>query len=146
MWVLVLVCIFLPLKMLFGVSSGVNAEEYGDARLDRCRASMPVPGPLQTVQGAEFWGAILALQAFWPGHMSIDNLDVVRSSARLLDRGSLSKPLPLVQDGDLLAAVRHMIQVGLPKSRVMPLRLMLNRVGSGWRINLVMLRLTLLLT
>ena len=29
--------------------------DYGDARLDRCRASMPVPGPLQTVQRVEFW-------------------------------------------------------------------------------------------
>ena len=36
--------------------------------------------------------------------MSIDNLDVVRSSAWLLDHGSLSKPLPLVKDGDLIAA------------------------------------------
>ena len=40
-----------------------SAEEYGDASLERCRAFMPVPGPLQTV-----WGSILALQAFWPGH------------------------------------------------------------------------------
>ena len=30
------------------------AEEYGDARLERCRAFMPFPGPLQTVQRAEF--------------------------------------------------------------------------------------------
>ena len=37
------------------------AEEYGDARLERCRAFMPVPGPLQTVQRAEFWGAVIAL-------------------------------------------------------------------------------------
>ena len=34
-----------------------EVEEYGDVRLDRCRAFMPVPGPLQTVQRAEFWGA-----------------------------------------------------------------------------------------
>ena len=45
-----------------------TAEEYGDAKLDRCRAFMPVPGPLQTVQCAEFRGAILALQAVWPGY------------------------------------------------------------------------------
>ena len=38
-----------------------TAEEYGDARLERCRAFMPVPGPLQTVHRAEFWCAILAL-------------------------------------------------------------------------------------
>ena len=56
-----------------------TVEEYGDAGLERCRAFMPVPGPLQTVQRAEFWGAILALQAFWPGHFRIDNLNVVRS-------------------------------------------------------------------
>ena len=30
------------------------AEEYGDVRLERCRAFMSVPGPIQTVQGAEF--------------------------------------------------------------------------------------------
>ena len=32
------------------------AEEYGDARLERCRVFMPVPGPLQTVQRAEYVG------------------------------------------------------------------------------------------
>ena len=46
-----------------------TVEEYGDARLDCCRAIMPAPGPHQTVQRAEFSGAILALQAFWPGHL-----------------------------------------------------------------------------
>ena len=35
-------------------------EEYGDARLERCRAFLPVPGVMQTVQRAEFWGAFLA--------------------------------------------------------------------------------------
>ena len=39
-----------------------TAEEYGDARLERCRAFLPVPGVMQTVQRAEFWGAIVALQ------------------------------------------------------------------------------------
>ena len=43
-----------------------TVEEYGDARLERRRAFMPVPRPLQTVQRA-----ILALQAFWPGHFGI---------------------------------------------------------------------------
>ena len=40
-----------------------TAEVYGGAGLDRCRAFMLVPGHLQTVQRAEFRGAILALQA-----------------------------------------------------------------------------------
>ena len=75
------------------------AEEYGDARLERCRALMPVPGDMQTVQRAEFWGAIIALQSCWPCHLGIDNLNVARSIGRLLDRGCLVKPLPLVKDG-----------------------------------------------
>ena len=41
------------------------AEGYGDARMEWCRAFMPVTGPLQTVQRAEFWGAVVALQSFW---------------------------------------------------------------------------------
>ena len=71
-----------------------TAEEYGDARLERCRAFMPVPGVMQTVQRAEFWGATLALQAYGPCHLGIDNLNVARTIGRLLDHDSLVKPLP----------------------------------------------------
>ena len=54
-------------------------------------------------QRAEFWGAIVALQAYWPCHLGIDNLNVARSIGCLLDSDCLSKPLPLVKDGDLIA-------------------------------------------
>ena len=66
-----------------------TAEEYGDARLERCRAFLLVPCVLQTVQRAEFWGAIVALQAYWPCHLGIDNLNVARTTGRLLDHDSL---------------------------------------------------------
>ena len=36
-----------------------TAEEYGDARLERCRAFVPVPGVMQTVQRADFWVLLL---------------------------------------------------------------------------------------
>ena len=55
-------------------------------------------------------GAILAMQAYWPCHLGIDNLNVARSIGRLLDHGSLVKPLPLVKDGDLIALARYMIR------------------------------------
>ena len=71
---------------------------------------MPVPGVMQTVQRAEFWGAILTMQAYWPCHFGIDNLHVARTVGRLLDRDCLSKPLPLVKDGDLIALVQCMIR------------------------------------
>ena len=50
------------------------------------------------------------MQAYWPCHFGIDNLNVARSIGRLLDRGSLVKPLPLVKDGDLIALVQYMIR------------------------------------
>ena len=56
-------------------------------------------------QRAEFWGATVALQAYWPCHFGIDNLNVARSIGRLLDHDRLVKPLPLVKDGDLVALV-----------------------------------------
>ena len=78
--------------------------------MERCRAFLPVPSVMQTVQRAEFLGAILALQAHWPCHLGIDNLNVARSIGRLLDHDSLVKPLPLVKDGDLIALARYMIR------------------------------------
>ena len=42
-------------ELAFDGSVWGEAEEYGDARLERCRALMLVPGVMQTVQRAEFW-------------------------------------------------------------------------------------------
>ena len=96
--------------LAFDHSVWETAEEYGDARLERCRAFLLVPGVMQTVQGADFWCAIIALQACWPCHLGIDNLHVARSIGRLLDSGNFDKPLPLVKDGDLIALVQYMIR------------------------------------
>ena len=49
--------VYLPAaEVAFDHSVWGTVEEYGDARLERCRAFLPVPGVLQTVQRAEFWG------------------------------------------------------------------------------------------
>ena len=60
-------------------------------------------------------GTIMALQAFWPPHSVVDNLNVVRAIAKLLDHGTLFTPLPLVKNGDLIAIVRHMILATHPE-------------------------------
>ena len=65
---------------------------------------------MQTVQRAEFWGAIVAMQAYWSCHLGIDNLNVARSIGWLLGKDCLVKPLPLVKDGDLVALVQYMIR------------------------------------
>ena len=50
------------------------------------------------------------MQEYWPCHLGIDNLNVAKSTGRLLDHDSLVKPLPLVKDGDLIALARYMIR------------------------------------
>ena len=44
-----------------------------------CRGFCSVPGPLQSVQRAEMWGVILALQSSGAVHLGVDNLGVVSS-------------------------------------------------------------------
>ena len=103
---LVLVFIGLLLRLLLKVRFGDRQRSIGMLVWSVAVLFMPVPGVMQTVQRAEFWGAIIALQAYWPCHQGIDNLNVARSIGRLLDHGRLSKPLPLVKDGDLIALVQ----------------------------------------
>ena len=83
---LVLLCACLLLTLLLMVRCGVRQKSMVMLALERCRAFLPVPRVLQTVQRAEFWSAIIALQAYWPCHLGIDNLNVARSIGRLLDR------------------------------------------------------------
>ena len=61
-----------------------------------------VPGPLQSVQRAEMWGVILALQSSGAVHLGVDNLSVVRHVGRLLDGRHGPTPFELVKDGDLV--------------------------------------------
>ena len=83
--------VYLPAsEVAFHHSVWGTAEEYGDARLERCRAFLPVPGVMQTVQRAEFWSAIVALQAYWPCHLGVDNLHVARTIGRLFDKDCLA--------------------------------------------------------
>ena len=59
--------VYLPAaEVAFDSSVWRTAEVYGDARLERCRAFLPVPGVMQTVQRAELWGTNVAMQVYWP--------------------------------------------------------------------------------
>ena len=90
----------LPLIMLFG------GRLKSMAMLSWSVAGAFLPNPwcfCSLFNVLKFWGAIVALQAYWPCHLGIDNLNVVRSIGRLLDFGCLAKPLPLVKDGDLIS-------------------------------------------
>ena len=86
-----------------------HAQTVGVAH--SCRAFVSVPGPLQTVQRAELWVVILALQSDKAVHVGVDNLGVVRHVGRLLDGLLPSVPFELVTDGDLLVLIRRMIDL-----------------------------------
>ena len=81
-----------------------------------------------------------------------DNLHVVRTIGRLLDRDCLVKPLPWVKVGDLVSLVQYMIRTrGRDTVRVTKVKEAaedsdVQHGRSGWSINWGTLRLILLLT
>ena len=81
-----------------------------DPDLACCKGFCSVPGPLQSVQRAEMWGVILALQTSRAVHLGVDNLGVVRYVGRLLDGCRGPEPFELVNDGDLLLLIDHMLR------------------------------------
>ena len=60
---------------------------------DASRIFSMVQGVLQTVQRAEDWGVLLALQALMPLHSGVDNLIVCNNVAKVL-RGWTGTPFP----------------------------------------------------
>ena len=90
-----------------------------EGEVQSCRGFCSVPGPLQTVQRDEMWGAILALQSADAVHLGVDTLGVVRHVGRVLDGQNSSIPLELVTDGDLLLLVERMLHLrGLDTVRI----------------------------
>ena len=83
-----------------------QVRSVGD--LSSCHGFCSVPGPLQSVQRAEMWGVILALQSSGAVHLGVDNLGVVRHIGRLLDDRHGPTPFELVNDGDLLLLIERM--------------------------------------
>ena len=79
-----------------------------------CRGFCSVPGRFQSVQRAELWGVILALQSSGAVHLGVDNLGVVRHVGRLLDGCRGPKPFELVNDGDLLLLIGRKLRLRGP--------------------------------
>ena len=62
-----------------------------------CRVIVSVPGPLQSVQRAELWGVILALQACTSVFVGVDNKNVVNHVGNLISGKWKGRPFPLVK-------------------------------------------------
>ena len=71
---LVLVCTSLLLNLLLRTWFGVRLKSMVMLVWSVAVIFLPVPGVMQTVQRAEFWGAILAMQAYWPCHLELTTL------------------------------------------------------------------------
>ena len=89
----------------------VDNDDQGNQAVASCRGYCSVPGPLQTVQRAELWGVILALQAARGVHLGVDNLNVVRHVGRMLDGNLGTLPFQVIPDGDLLCLVHRMLML-----------------------------------
>ena len=85
-----------------------------DAELgvERCSSYSSLPGPLQTVQRAEMWRVILALQALLPVHLGVDHMNVVRPFSRFLSGVSRERSLELCTYGDLLILIADLVRKG----------------------------------
>ena len=77
-----------------------------DPEGERCGLYVSVPKAVQSVQRAELWGVILALQAARPVHLGVDNANVV---ATIIAGRELERPFHLLVDGDLLSLVQKLL-------------------------------------
>ena len=104
---LVLVSLLILLRSRWSHVDRVRLE----GQMHSCSGFCSVLGPLQSVQRAELWGVILALQSSGAVHLGVDNLGVVRHVGRLLDGRPGSTPFELVKDGDLLLLISRMLRL-----------------------------------
>ena len=87
-------------------------DDVGDGSVvSACRGFCSGPRPTQTVQRAELWGVILALQAGDGVHLGVYNLEVVRHVGRILDGKLSSRHFELLPDGDLLFLIERMLHI-----------------------------------
>ena len=75
-----------------------------------CRLYCSVHGPIQSVQRAELWGALVALQGCLRMHLGVDNLNVVNHLAGIIAGRRAGRPFPLVNNGDLLALAQWLLR------------------------------------
>ena len=88
-----------------------HAEDLDEPHEGSSHIFSGIPGPIQSVQRAEYWGVILALQAYSGIHIGIDNMNVLRGEAALLSHAVSRSLLPLMKDGDLLATIHSMLNL-----------------------------------
>ena len=97
--------------------------------VERCVLFDSIRGPLQSVQRAELWGVILALQCSSAIHLGVDILNVVRHVFRILDGRVACRPEKMIlqrgfrsvriskvkghADDDMVAVGRVRLKIGL---------------------------------
>ena len=75
------------LAIIFDSTHWGHAQDLDGQQEGSSHIFSGILGPLQSVQRAEYWGVILALQAYSGIHIGIDNLNALRGVAKLLSQG-----------------------------------------------------------
>ena len=88
----------------------------GEIGVERCTLFDSLPGPLHSVQRAELWGVVLALQGAAKVHLGVDNLNVVRHVTSMISGRREGRPFDLCVDGDLLSLIESMVAKRGPNS------------------------------
>ena len=88
-----------------------HAQDLDDPHEGSSHIFSGILGPIQSVQRAEYWGVILALQAYSGIHIGIDNLNVLRNIATLVSHNIPRSSFPLMKDGDILATIHSMLSL-----------------------------------
>ena len=84
-----------------GVDVGGVMLIRSEGEVHSCRGFCSVPGPLQSVQRAEMWSVILALQSCSAVHLVVDNMVWFVMLGVCLMVIMVLFPLSLSRDGDL---------------------------------------------
>ena len=71
-----------------------HAKDLDDPHEGSSHIFSGIPGPIQSVQRAEYWGVILALQAYSGIHIGVDIMNVLRGVAALLSHRVPSRLVP----------------------------------------------------
>ena len=80
--------------IIFDSNHWGHAQDLDDPHEGSSHIFSGVLGPIQSVQRAEYWEVILALQAYSGIHIGIDNLNVLRGVAALLSHRVPQSPVP----------------------------------------------------
>ena len=76
-----------------------HASKTGETEGEARKVVLAVPSPFHTVHRTEHWGVIPDLQALYPVHLDVDNVNKVRAAGQILSGAFSSNPWSSARSG-----------------------------------------------